>query len=704
MAQSIYITGVEQGSGKPAIVLALMELLSGDTAKLGFFRPLIQGHEAEDMLINLIVERYHLKSPYESMYGCTNEVARELLALNRYDELQKIIMAKYKALESQCDHVLCVGTDFSEGELTNEFDFNADVANNLSCLLMPVLRGNGRNINSILDTTTSFKHSLRDHDCDVLALVINGVDPKYTDELHAHFKQQNEPHPIYLVPTVPALEKPSISDIIRQLNARVLNGNDETLDRDVLNYKVAAMRVPHFLDHLQEGDLIITPGDRSDIILASLMAHKSTNYPQIAGLLLSGKQAPEDQITRLISGLGNIPFAVLGVDSDTFNTAMNLTQVASILAPKNERKIAAVLGVVENSIDFPALKQRLASTQTSRVTPLMFEYDLMQRARQNKQHIVLPEGLDDRILRAAEIILLRGSAQITLLGSVEKIRHKIQTLGLHLESVNIIDPWASNMREQYAESYFKLRQFKGISYNMAYDTLADASYFGTMMVYLGHADGMVSGAVHTTQHTIRPAFQIIKTKPGTSIVSSVFFMCLEDRVLVYGDCAVNPDPDSQQLADIAISSADSAQLFNISPRIAMLSYSTGESGKGQAVDKVREAVRIAKQQRPDLKLEGPMQYDAAIDLGVAKTKLPDSEVAGQANVFIFPDLNTGNNTYKAVQRTSGGVAIGPVLQGLNKPVNDLSRGCTVTDIVNTVAITAVQAQLNGIDNNEDTCH
>lgn len=692
MSQNIYIAGTEQGSGKPAIVLALMELLSGDSSKLGFFRPLVQGHETEDMLIHLIVERYQLKWPYESMYGCTNEVARELLASNRYDELQKIIMAKYKELEKQCDHVLCVGTNYSKGELTNEFDFNADIANNLGCLLMPVLRGNDRSISNILNAVNSVRQSLRDHDCDILATIINGVSPEYINELNRHFEQQDDEHTVYLLPTVPALEKPSINDIASQLNATVLSGDDECLKRDVLNYKVAAMQVPHFLDHLEPGDLIITPGDRSDIILASLMAHKSANYPQIAGLLLSGKQAPEEQITRLISGLGNPPFAVLGVASDTFTTAMNVTHVQAVLDPKNERKIAAVLGVVENNIDLAALKQRLVSTHSTRVTPLMFEYELIQRARQQQQHIILPEGSDERILRAAEILILRGVAKLTLLGDEKTIRKKINALGLDLDSINIVDPWQSDLRKPYAESYFKLRQHKGISYEMAYDTLADASYFGTMMVYLGHADGMVSGAVHTTQHTIRPAFQIIKTKPETSIVSSVFFMCLDDRVLVYGDCAVNPDPDSQQLADIAISSADSAKLFNISPRIAMLSYSTGASGKGEAVDKVREAVRLAKRQRPDLILEGPMQYDAAIDAGVAKTKLPDSEVAGRANVFIFPDLNTGNNTYKAVQRTSGGVAIGPVLQGLNRPVNDLSRGCTVTDIVNTVAITAIQAQ------------
>jgi phosphate acetyltransferase len=698
MTQNIYVAGAEQDSGKSTIVLALMELYMGDTSKPGFFRPLIHGDAAEDGLIKLIVDRYQLECPVESMYGCSSDEARGLLAANRYDEVLKRILAKYKKLENRCERILCAGTDYSGGQLTIEFDFNADVANNLGCLLMPVLRGYGRSIDNILDAAVSLRQSLLDHDCDLLATVVNGVAPQYLEELKRYFELQSDGGLVYLVPTVPALERPSVGDIARSLKARVLSGNQECINRDVQNYKVAAMQVPHFLDHLQEGDLVITPGDRSDIILASLMAHKSANYPQISGLLLSGKQEPEAQITRLIAGLDVSPFAVLCVDSDTFTTAINVTQVRAILDADNERKIAAALGVVENSIDFAVLKQRLTAIQSTRVTPLMFEYELIQRAKANQQHIVLPEGTEERILRAAEILSLRGVAKLTLLGDREQIQQKIQALGLHLQSVDIIDPFHSHLREQYTESYFKLREHKGISYEMAHDILTDVSYFGTMMVFHEHADGMVSGAVHTTQHTIRPAFEIIKTKPGTNIVSSVFFMCLEDRVLVYGDCAVNPDPDAQQLADIAISSANTAKLFNISPRIAMLSYSTGDSGIGQAVDKVREAVRIARMQRPDLKLEGPMQYDAAIDAGVAKTKLPDSEVAGLANVFIFPDLNTGNNTYKAVQRSSGALAIGPVLQGLNKPVNDLSRGCTVTDIVNTVAITAIQAQMNGVLN------
>jgi len=695
MTQNIYIAGVEHGCGKSATALTLMELLSGETSKLGFFRPLVHQNVIQDKLIKLVVDRYQMQFPYEAMYGCTTEQARELFASNRYDELLKIILRKYKDLESQCDRVLCVGSSFNEEQISLETDFNADVANNLGCLLVPIFRGYGQSINDIIDTAASYRQSLKDHDCDILAAFVNGVDSQNINELTDYFKQQAIEYPVYLVPTVVALEKPTVADIVNELKAKILSGDNECLKRDVLNYKVAAMQVPHFLDHLQDGDLIITPGDRSDIILASLMAHKSTNYPQISGLLLTGKQDPDPQITKLISGISQLPFTVMGVDSDTFTTTINVTGVRATLDPANERKIAAALGAVEKSIDIPVFKQKIASTYSTRVTPLMFEYELIHRAKLDQQHIVLPEGKDERILRAAEILILRGVVKLTLLGDEEAIRQKIQLLGLHLDGINIINPLASPLRKQYAECYFKLRQHKGVTYEMAFDTLADSSYFGTMMVHLEDADGMVSGAIHTTQHTIRPAFQIIKTKPGTSIVSSVFFMCLEDRVLIYGDCAVNPEPNAQQLADIAASSAETAKLFHITPRIAMLSYSTGSSGQGQAVNKVREAVRISRAQRPDLKLEGPIQYDAAIDMGVAKTKLPESEVAGLANVFIFPDLNTGNNTYKAVQRTSGAVAIGPVLQGLNKPVNDLSRGCTITDIVNTVAITAIQAQING---------
>jgi len=322
----------------------------------------------------------------------------------------------------------------------------------------------------------------------------------------------------------------------------------------------------------------------------------------------------------------------------------------------------------------------------------MFEYQLMERARADRQRIVLPESEDDRILEAAAILLRRGVADLILLGEETKVRARASALGLDLDEATIVSPLETELVEKFAAAYAKARAHKGMTLERARDIVTDISYFGTMMVHLGLADGMVSGAVNTTAHTIRPALEFVKTKPGVSTVSSVFLMCLADRVLVYGDCAVIPEPTTEQLADIAMSSADTAQQFGIDPRVAMLSYSTGTSGSGAEVEKVRAATALVAQRAPHLQLEGPIQYDAAVDPEVARTKLPNSAVAGRATVFIFPDLNTGNNTYKAVQRSAHAIAIGPVLQGLRKPVNDLSRGALVSDIVNTVAITAVQAQ------------
>ncbi|QPK64568.1 phosphate acetyltransferase [Methylomonas sp. LL1] len=691
ISQNIYITGADRNSGKSIIMLAMMDMLTGYAGKVGFFRPIVHAGGKKDELIQFISYRYQPDLPYEAMYGCKSDQARELLADEQYDELHKIILAKYRALKAQCDYVLCVGPDYVHGDSIFEFGFNADVANNLDCLMMPIMHGINQDNLQILNSLARLKHELHEHDSDVLAVVINSVDQQQVETLrdilihHANF-------PIYVVPAELSLEKPTMGNIAHALGAKMFSGDNNALSREVYHYKVAAMLVPDFLDYVEQGDLIITPGDRSDIILASLMAYHSANYPQISGLLLTGHQEPGRQVQALIDGLGDAPFAVMGVDSDTFTTAMRVSQVPARLHSQDERKIAKALGLVESNINMNEIRLQLRSKVTHKMTPLMFEYDLIQRAKAKKQHIVLPEGGEERILRAAEILLLRDVVKITLLGNETEIRQKIQSLALKLNDVEIIDPMTSELRPLFAQAYYEARKHKNIIYATAFDLMADVSYFGTLMIHLGFANGMVSGAVHSTQHTIRPAFEIIKTKPGASIVSSVFFMCLEDEVLVYGDCAVNPNPNARELADIAISAADTAKMFNIEPRVAMLSYSTGDSGKGEAVDKVREAVKIAKSLRPDLKLEGPMQYDAAVDFGVAKTKLPNSEVAGQATVFIFPDLNTGNNTYKAVQRSSDALAIGPVLQGLNKPVNDLSRGCTVPDIVNTVIITAIQAQ------------
>jgi phosphate acetyltransferase len=696
MSRNLYIAAIEPRSGKSVVALGIMELLSRRLHKIGFFRPVIPD-VGRDNNIQLILSRYHLKMPYDDAYAYKNEDAQTMVAEGRSEELLKNILDKYKTLENRCEFVLCEGTDFTGVSSAFEFDFNAAVANNLGCPILAVINGRNKSPGEVIDTIRFARETFENQGCTVLAAMANRVDPQHLETIQLQLKAARSPMPpIYIIPEEPLLGKPTVGEIAATLKSRILQGDPDGMNREVRDIKIAAMNLPHFLDYIAEGTLIITPGDRSDVILGSLATSVSETYPNIAGLLLTGGLPLEPQVQRLIKGLQKkSPVPIFSVETDTYTTAMNASSVRAALTPENHRKIAAALGVFESHVNSTAIENRIKVVRSTRVTPIMFEYKLIERAKLNRQHIVLPEGHDERILRASEILLNRQVVDITLLGNKEAIGQIISHLGLNLEGVAVIDPLASTLLEGYARTFYELRKQKGISEQIAGDMMTDVNYFGTMMVHKGAADGMVSGAVHPTGDTIRPALQIIRTRPDFSIVSSIFLMCLPDRVLVYGDCAVNPDPTAAQLADIAISSADTAGIYEIEPRIAMCSYATGESGKGRDVDKVREATRIVRDRRPDLKIEGPIQYDAAVDASVAKTKLPDSEVAGQATVFIFPDLNTGNNLYKAVQRSANAVAIGPILQGLNKPVNDLSRGCTVADIVNTVAITAIQAQAAG---------
>jgi len=694
--QSLYVAGAGSGSGKSVIVLGIMETLSAVSRKVGFFRPVVRQGVDDDDLINLIRSRYDVPFPQEMLYGCTTETAGQLVGAGHYDELLKLILNKFKMLEEKCDLVVCAGTDYDGLVPSLEFEFNADLANNLGCTIVVVVKGFQRSPDDTLDAVRLAHESLLDRGGELLATVVNGVDPRHLDVMKARARSVLPPtEMVYVLPELSSLGTPTVGEIRRALDAECMCGEGDALNQVVTNYKIAAMHIPDFLNYVEDGCLIITPGDRADIILASLVADSSTTFPRVAGLLLTGGLKPAPNVQRLVEGLRRTKVSILGVSTDTYKTAMNVNEIEPTILAGDERKIAAALGLFESHVDTDDLREKVAVRRSDRRTPLMFEYELIRRAKSQRRHIVLPEGTDERILQAAEILVLRDVVDLTLLGKPDKIKRRINELGLKLEGIPILDPVTAPDRERYAHAYFELRRHKGISEQMAYDVMEDLSYFGTAMVYLGDADGMVSGAVHTTQHTIRPAFEMVKTRPGVLLVSSVFFMCLADRVLVYGDCAVNPNPNADHLADIAITSAQTAAAFGIEPRVAMLSYSTGESGKGADVDKVREAVRIARGRRPDLKIDGPIQYDAAVDVSVARSKMPGSEVAGQATVFIFPDLNTGNNTYKAVQRSAGAVAIGPVLQGLNKPVNDLSRGCLVPDIVNTVAITAIQAQEPG---------
>jgi phosphate acetyltransferase len=693
MPKSLYITSLEPQSGKLIAAVGFMEQLTGHLKSVGVFRPIGSDECGQDRTISLLKSLYHGEFPEGGGCGVPLDEARALLEADRRDELYSRILERYKALESRCDFVLCVGTDYTGVSLALEFDLNVEIARNLGSPLVPILNGRGKDVRQVANAVHALIDSLEEKKCDVLAVLVTRVDPAHRSAVLSALQQAPIGSiPVYVVPEEPILARPTVREIAGALGAEVLSGGVAWLDGEVTDVKVAAMELPHFLDYLQEGSLVITPGDRSDIILGTFAADRSDRYPRVAGLVLSGGLKPAPQVQRLIEGLGVSPIPVLSVPTDTFTAAMQVSAVRPTLMAENKRKVAAAIGAIESSVDVPGLLERAAVTRSGRVTPLMFQYELVRCAKQQRRHIVLPEGTEERILRAAEIMLLRDVCDITLLGDPGEVRQKAASLGLKLERAKIIDPRTSELLPNFANAYYELRRHKGISPDLARDSMMDVSYFGTMMVHQGLADGMVSGSVHTTAHTIRPALEFVKTRPGISVVSSVFFMCLTDRVLVYGDCAIVPEPTSQQLADIAISSAATAEAFGVEPRVAMLSYSTGESGAGPDVDRVREATRLVRERAPDLKVEGPIQYDAAIDTTVAKVKLPGSEVAGHATVFIFPDLSSGNNAYKAVQRAANAVAIGPVLQGLKKPVNDLSRGALVADIVNTIAITAIQAQ------------
>jgi phosphate acetyltransferase len=696
VADTLYITGVEPRSGKSAIILGLMQLLSRDIQRVAFFRPIITASEAnaKDHDINLVMSQFNLDMRYSEAYSMTMQKAREMINLGQHEVLLEKILNDFNTLKGRFDFILCEGTDFLGTDSAFEFDINADIAANLGCPVLLVCNGQKKSQDEIVASALLTIESFEDKGLDILAAVINRVEDLdgsgMVEELRKKIRCP-ECFPIYVIPEEPKLGKPSVADVLKWLDAKVLYGAD-MVSNLVDSYVIAAMQLGNFLNYLERGSLVITPGDRSDIILGSLASRLSTNYPDISGILLTGGLEPSASVRRLIEGWVGAPIPILMAEGHTYKTARILYDLYGRIEPSDQNKVQSALRVFEEHVDLPELRTKLVAAKPTTVTPKMFEFSLILKAKSKKQRIVLPEGTGERIMRAADILLRRGVVDVTLLGREQEIRTRMSQFGLELEGVEIIDPGKSVHYEDYVNTYFELRKHKGIREDDARDRMLDPTYFSTMMVYKGHADGMVSGSVTTTQQTIRPAFEILKTKPGAKIVSSVFFMCLKDRVLVYGDCAVNPNPTAEELAEIALSSAETAQIFGIEPRVAMLSYSTGSSGKGMDVEKVIEATRIAQERAPHLLLEGPLQYDAAVDLEVAQTKMPESKVAGRATVFIFPDLNTGNNTYKAVQRSAQAVAIGPVLQGLNKPVNDLSRGCTVPDIVNTVAITAIQAQ------------
>ncbi|MGW7409151.1 phosphate acetyltransferase [Streptomyces sp. NPDC054833] len=687
MTRSVYVTGIDRGDGRQVVELGVMELLTRQVDRVGVFRPLV--HHSPDRLFELLRARYRLSQDPATVYGMDYHEASALQAEQGTDELVSTLVDRFHLVARDYDVVLVLGTDFADTQLPDELSLNARLANEFAASVIPVVGGRRQTAESVRAETRNAFRAYDSLGCDVLAMVANRVAREDRDEI-AERLGNRLPVPCWVLPDEPALSAPTVSQITQALGGTVLLGDDSGLARDALGFVFGGAMLPNLLSALTPGCLVVTPGDRADLVIGSLAAH-SAGTPPIAGLLLTLNERPSEEILTLAARLApGTP--VVSVPGNSFPTAEQLFSLEGKLSAVTPRKAETALGLFERYVDTSDLLKRVSAPSSDRVTPMMFEHKLLEQARSDKRRVVLPEGTEERVLHAAEVLLRRGVCELTLLGPVDMIRKKAADLGIDLGDAQLIDPAASELRDAFAQTYAGLRAHRGVTVELAYDVVSDVNYFGTLMVQEGLADGMVSGSVHSTAATIRPAFEIIKTTPESSIVSSVFFMCLADKVLVYGDCAVNPDPNAEQLADIAIQSAATAQQFGVEPRIAMLSYSTGTSGSGADVDKVREATKLARSRRPDLKIEGPIQYDAAVEPSVAATKLPGSEVAGQASVLIFPDLNTGNNTYKAVQRSAGAIAVGPVLQGLRKPVNDLSRGALVQDIVNTVAITAIQAQ------------
>ncbi len=699
MARSIYITSVEGNTGKSTVALGVLDTLSHSVARVGVFRPIARSTTERDYVLDLLLSHDGVDLDYDDCIGVTYDEVHE-----DADAALSRIIQRYKAVEAQCDAVVIVGSDYTDVGSPTELSYNARIATNLGAPVLLVLggrsrQGSGERLGQAEPRTAQEMHDiaelalleLRTAHATLLAVVANRADADRLDEMVAGIESAHPNVPVWAIPEDPYLIAPSMETIMRATNGVLLKGNKELLAREALGVVVAGMSMVNVLPRLLQGAVLVVAGDRTEVLLAAMMAQSSGTFPSIAGIVLNGGFDLPEPIERLLDGLPQT-LPIIRTTMGTYDTIVAITRTRGRLAADSQRKYDAALALFEKHVDGSALLGLLDVSRTEVVTPLMFEYALLERARLDRKHIVLPEGEDDRVLRAAHTLLAREVADLTILGETFEIHSRAIELGLDLSKATVLSPQDPVLGLRFAEEYARLRAHKGVTLEQAKEQVTDVSYFATMMVHLGLADGMVSGATHTTAHTIRPSFEIIKTKPGVNVVSSVFLMALADRVLVYGDCAIIPDPDSSQLADIAISSSETAEQFGIDPRIAMLSYSTGESGSGADVEKVREATGLVRSRRPELLVEGPIQYDAAADAAVAATKMPSSQVAGRATVFIFPDLNTGNNTYKAVQRSAGAVAIGPVLQGLNKPINDLSRGALVQDIVNTVAITAIQAQ------------
>lgn len=692
MNRSVYIITPSNQSGKSIISLGLMQMLQRTTPKVAFFKPVVEDKEEKDNHIDAVLSHFKIPMEYEEAYAFSRSELNELRNQGRINYVYDEIIEKYKKLEERFDFVLVEGSDFNEETSVFEIDFNASLATSLGMPALLVIKDNFDSVDELVEHVQLQLHSFVAKNIKIIGVFVS----RCTKDIAVAEKALKARLPkeliVSLIPNSEELSHPTMKEIADELRAHVLFGNDK-LDTVARNSIIGGMQLANYLNRISPDCVAVMPGDRSDLVIGTMLANMSPNYPRVAGLVLTGGFLPERSVVNLMDGTQQT-LPVLAVSTGTFETASRIANIQPKIYAGNEYKIRLAIDIFESSVGTDALSEKINSVKSEAITPIMFQHNLLVKAKKAQKHIVLPESEDERILKAASRLAKDKIGYLTLLGKAEEVKLKVKELGLYWddERIQIVDPLNSKKYEDYYTTLYELRKSKGMEITAAADLMTDSSYYGTMMVYKGDADGMVSGAAHTTAHTIKPALQFVKTRKGFNTVSSVFFMLLPDRVVLYGDCAIVPNPTAEQLAEIAISSADSAKTFGIdTPRVAMLSYSSGSSGTGEEVEKVRSATALVKERRPDILVEGPIQYDAAVDPVVGRSKMPGSEVAGQANVLIFPDLNTGNNTYKAVQRETGALAVGPMLQGLNKPINDLSRGATIEDIYNTVVITAIQS-------------
>jgi phosphate acetyltransferase len=690
---TFFIAPTGFGVGLTSISLGLVGALERAGLKVGFFKPIAQPHQGDlgpERSSELIARTHGLHSP--KPLALTH--VERMLGDGQLDELLEEIISLYHQAAAGKDVVIVEGM-VPTRQASYAARVNFHLAKSLDAEVILVSAPEQESLGELSDRVEIQAQLFGGpKDPKVLGLILNKV--RSEDGLEAYANRLKELSPLLktddfrllgCIPWQDELNAPRTRDIADLLGARVLNAGDYE-QRRMLKIVLCARAVANTVQLLKPGTLVVTPGDRDDIILAASLA--AMNGMPLAGLLLCSDFAPDPRIMELCRGALHSGLPVMTVSTGSYDTATSLNLLNKEIPVDDKERAEKVADFVASHIDHEWLFTRCGTPRELRMSPPAFRYQLVQRAKAANRRIVLPEGSEPRTVKAAAICQARGIARCVLLAKPDEVYAVARAQGIELpEGLEILDP--DLIRERYVGPMVELRKGKGLNAPMAAAQLEDTVVLGTMMLALDEVDGLVSGAIHTTANTIRPALQLIKTAPGYKLVSSVFFMLLPDQVVVYGDCAVNPDPTATELAEIALQSAASASAFGIPPRVAMLSYSTGDSGTGEEVEKVREATRLARQLAPELLLDGPLQYDAAAIESVGRQKAPGSPVAGRATVFVFPDLNTGNTTYKAVQRSADCVSVGPMLQGLRKPVNDLSRGALVDDIVYTIALTAIQA-------------